>query len=204
MLGRHAFFLTAVLLVVSCGGRESGGPISEPADTRPVFSLVGLASTTWVQDCRDLTERKRSMRETVILDDNTFAIKSEYFDGFACTEGLKRSTFHDRRKKVFKDNLEKIPGWTTYSCKVDAVTMMLHQQRLVAIYNDYKAFGLQGWELNVDKNVSGLAFDAESDKELASGANLERTILVEDNKLYFANYEGDVPVANKERPFTRL
>ena len=58
--------------------------------------------------------------------------------------------------------------------------------------------------MNIEKNISGLAYDAESTKERAAGTISERTILVEGDKLYFATYEGDVPVANKEHPYTRL
>jgi hypothetical protein len=203
MLCRNILYSTAIFLTVSCGSKDSNSPQAEPVDTRPVFSLSGLASTTWVRDCEKITDRNRSVRETVILNDNTFVIKNEYFDGFECAEGLKRSTFNDLLKQVYKDELEKIPGWTTYSFKVDAVTAAIHQQRLVAVYNEYKAYGLQGWELNIEKNISGLAYDAESEKERAAGAISERTILVEGDSLYFAIYEGDVPVANKEQAYTR-
>ena len=203
MLSRVMICTAALFFTVSCGKKDSDSPQAEPVDTRPVFSLSGIASTTWVHACEDITDRKRSVRSSVTLNDNTFDIKSEYFDGFACEEGLKRSTFIDRRKKVYKDDKEKIPGWTTYSCVIDSIKLALHQQRLVAIYNDYKAYGLQGWELNVEKNVSGLAYDAESEKERASGHISERTILIEGDKLYFATYEGDVPVANKEHPYAR-
>lgn len=54
------------------------------------------------------------------------------------------------------------------------------------------------------QNGSGRSFNAESEKELEKEVVRERTFKVENEVLYFARYEGAVPVATEEFAYRKI
>lgn len=194
-------------LTTGCGTKEShnDAPTAPPLYEGPSFSLVGANNTNWQSVCKPVEKREnRSYRVTVSFSEPRFVITETYFDGLDCQDGLRRVTFRYKYYNVKKEDAELLAGWTTIAYQVEAVTLELHRETLVLPYNENSNYGYNDWSVGVEKDVSGRQFNANEDKELERNATRERTFQIKDDQLFFAKYDGNVPVANSDFVYDRV
>lgn len=198
--------LTAALMT-ACGTKDShnDAPASPPPYEGPSFSLVGANNTNWLSPCKPVEKREnRSFRVGMTFNEPKFVITETYFDGLECQDGLRRVTFRYKYYNVRKEDAELLAGWTTIAYQVEAVTLELHRETLVLPYNENANYGYTDWAVNTEKDISGRQFNQNEDKELERNATRERTFQIKDDQLFFAKYDGSVPVASTDFVYDRV
>ena len=199
---RPTFILLTVSALVGCGksshkNAESAPP---PSDDRKVFSLAGIANTSFKSDCTlEDGSTDRADNETLTFAENSFENIWMNFDGADCDPAKKRTTYIKKLTNVEKEVTPDIAGWTSYVFTYESITATPHTVILTRLFNSGKVYGYTDWVINQPKEITGRKYQESSEAKQAKGAVRTNTTKIDGDTLLLARYVADK--ASTDKPF---
>ena len=167
------------------------------------YSLLGIENTVWERPCKASEDKTRSAKRILDLKQTSAIYSKIYFTGLDCLEENKRISYVRKHDKIMKEVSSELAGWDTFYFELSTYKATVHRVRLLKFFNQYKRFGFSDWELSKSKEISGLKWDADSEAEGKIGTIKSNTVLLEDDKLYFADYNDRQPIADRTYFYTK-
>ena len=209
MLLFRASLVATCAILLSCGALNSSDSSSDtpsvpPKSTEPAFSLVGIGGTSWTADCLAYDEGRSSKRFRLLLEDYTYRLVEDLFDGPNCAENLKRITYTEFHENVRKNSSVKLEGWLTFASQFEKITALIHQEAHATRYNNAKNFDITDWKVGESRDISGRRLNDKAEPKFETGDGYERTFKIDGDILYIARYVKGVPEARTDRPYKKM
>ncbi len=203
--------LLATLLATSFGiagcdddSNEGGRDAADPGNGDAVFSLNGLAGTTYRTACLPGDKANRSERDEVVFSADSFQKIWVSFDGKDCADSEKRTTYVYALGNVKKEIAPDLAGWETYVYRYVSSQAQTHTVLVTETFNAQKAYGYDDWAVGVPKDIAGLRYDSKSDPKAAIGTVRSATVKIEGDQLSLARYEGNTAKSDGAMVYTKV
>lgn len=183
--------MASFVVAVGCAKADGDG-----GGSGGLFGDLGW-NGTWHSEC--VAEEEDFGQARLHFDGTSASRTFAWYATPACRDGDEYvtygSAFHDARQLEPAD----LDGYTTIKATVTSHVATPKTAGQATYWNEKKRFGYDDWEAHVAKDIAGRKWD-ESDEYPYStaGAEIYRTLALEDGKLVFAAYENGVALRSDD------